>query len=117
MSRLLWWVIGVPVGIVLVALAVANRAPVRLSLDPFRPDAPALSVELPLFLIFFAVLMLGVVIGGAAVWFNQGRHRRAERRLRHEAERLRADREATVERDREARRSAMALPAPGRRAA
>ncbi|MCW1842155.1 lipopolysaccharide assembly protein LapA domain-containing protein [Prosthecomicrobium hirschii] len=117
MSRILWWLVGVPVGIVLVALAVANRAPVKLSLDPFRPDAPALSVELPLYLIFFAVLMIGVVIGGVAVWLNQGRHRRSERRLRAETERLLGEREASAERDREARRAALALSGPGRRAA
>ena len=116
MSRFLWWLVGIPVGIVLVALAVANRAPVRLSLDPFRPDAPALAVDVPLYLLFFAVLMVGVVIGGAAVWFGQGRHRRAERRLRAEAERLRVERETAAEREREARRAALSLPAPRRAA-
>ena len=62
-------------------------------------------------------LAIGVVIGGVAVWLNQGRHRRSERRLRAETERLLGEREASAERDREARRAALALSGPGRRAA
>lgn len=119
MKRFLWWLIGVPVGIVMVTLAVANRKPVTLSLDPFQPDAPALAFQVPMFAVVFAVLMVGVVIGGVAVWFNQGRHRRALRRWREEADRLRWERERTAERERAARRAALsALPAPdGGRAA
>jgi uncharacterized integral membrane protein len=119
MSRILWWIVGVPVGIVLVTLAVANRKSVTVSLDPFQPDAPALSFDMPLFLVFFIVLMIGVVLGGAAVWLNQGRHRRAERRWREEADRLRWERERNQQREKEARRAALSLPAPSgdRRAA
>lgn len=113
MKRILWWLIGVPVGIVLVALAVANRKSVTLSLDPFQPDAPALAFQLPMFVFFFAVLMTGVVIGGMAVWVNQGRNRKALRRWREEADRLRWERERNLERERTARRAALsALPAP-----
>ncbi|MEJ1157387.1 lipopolysaccharide assembly protein LapA domain-containing protein [Prosthecomicrobium sp. N25] len=118
MTRFLWWLIGIPVGIILVTLAVANRKSVTVSLDPFQPDAPALSFALPLFLLFFSVLMTGVLLGGCAVWLNQGRHRKAERRWREEADRLRWERERTIERDRETRRASLAaLPAPSDRRA
>jgi len=38
--------------------------------------------------------MIGVVAGGVAVWFAQGRYRRAARRSRAEADRWRAEAEA-----------------------
>ena len=48
-------------------------------------------MALPLFVVVFATLMLGVLIGGFASWIGQGRHRRAARQARAEVERLRAD--------------------------
>ncbi|WP_407049146.1 DUF1049 domain-containing protein [Methyloraptor flagellatus] len=97
MSRLLWWIVGVPVGIVLVALAVANRKPVVVSLDPFNAAAPALALPVPLFLLVFGALILGVVLGGVAAWASQrgaprpapvpGRGLAAARRARSSARR------------------------------
>lgn len=43
--RILSLLIGFPLGIILVAIAVSNRQPVDLILDPFRPETPALSIE------------------------------------------------------------------------
>ena len=67
-----------------------------LSLDPFGGAAPRWSIELPLFILLFATLGLGILIGGIATWFGQGKWRRAARaeranaaRLRQEVERLR----------------------------
>jgi uncharacterized integral membrane protein len=82
--RLLAIVILVPIAVLLVALAVANRQPVVLALDPFSPAEPAASVVLPFYLFLLAALILGVLIGGIASWLRQGRHRRQERRLRAE---------------------------------
>jgi len=92
MSRLLWIVLGVPLGIVLVALGVANREPLTVSLDPFRPANPALSIHPPLFLAFFAVLIAGVLIGGIAVWISHYKVRRALHRARLEIGRLQSER-------------------------
>jgi uncharacterized integral membrane protein len=82
--RLLAIVIFVPIAIVLVALAVANRQPVVLALDPFSPAEPAASVVLPFYLFLLVALILGVLIGGIASWLRQSRHRREERRFRAE---------------------------------
>jgi uncharacterized integral membrane protein len=82
-----------PLAVVIVLVAVANRSPVLFSLDPFAPDAPALGIRLPLFVILFAALLLGVLLGGFASWIVQGRHRRAARANRREAERLRSEAE------------------------
>ena len=93
MRKLLTALIGIPVAIVLVLFAVANRGPVVVSLDPFAPDAPALAVQLPLFVIVFLALMAGVVVGGIADWLRQGRYRHEARSRRHEIRRLEAERE------------------------
>lgn len=84
MSRFLSILIGLPLSILAVALAVANRRPVTLSLDPFSPDAPALSVTLPLFAIIFAAVIVGVIAGGIVTWARQGRYRREARAARRE---------------------------------
>lgn len=91
MKRLLTWVLALPVGVVAVALAVANRKPVVVALDPFKPDNPAFAVPVPLFLVVFGALFAGVILGGATVWLAQGRHRKAARLGRREAERLEAE--------------------------
>jgi uncharacterized integral membrane protein len=80
-----------PVAILVVLLAVANRGPVTVSLDPFSREAPEIAFTLPLFALIFLAVMLGVVIGGMAAWLTQGKHRRAERLYKREARRLRAD--------------------------
>ena len=84
----------VPLGLVLVIFAVANRHAVTVSLDPFGSDAPALSATVPLFIVILLCLLIGVIVGGVAAWINQGRWRRAARRLDAEARALRIEREA-----------------------
>ncbi|MDJ1158884.1 lipopolysaccharide assembly protein LapA domain-containing protein [Chelatococcus sp. SYSU_G07232] len=93
MKSLVKALVLVPLGLVIVLLAVANRAPVVLSLDPFSAEAPALSLTLPLFLLLFAAVMLGVLVGGVAAWLAQSKHRRAARAGRRDMERLRAEAE------------------------
>ncbi|GGC64227.1 lipopolysaccharide assembly protein LapA domain-containing protein [Chelatococcus reniformis] len=93
MKTLLRLLVLLPLAIVIVLLAIANRTPVLVSLDPFTPDAPALGIQLPLFVVMFAALLLGVLVGGLASWLVQGRHRRAARLNRREAERLKGETE------------------------
>lgn len=93
MIRLLKALVLLPVAVVVVLLAVANRSPVTLSLDPVSPEVPALAVTLPLFAFLFAAVALGVAIGGVAAWLAQGKHRQARRQHRREIERLRAETE------------------------
>jgi len=89
MAALLKWILLLPVAIVSVMLAIANRHPVELAFDPF--GAPDLRISAPLFIIVFAALMIGVVIGGVGVWLRQGRYRSAARQARSEARRLNAE--------------------------
>ena len=93
MIRFLKALILLPVAILVVLLAVANRAPVQLSLDPFSQDAPEFATSLPLFAVIFASVMLGMVIGGTATWLSQAKHRRARRQYRREVGHLRSETE------------------------
>ena len=77
-------VVVIPLGVIFVVFAVANRHPVTVSFDPFNSTDPSLGVRLPLFVVIIAVAILGVVAGGTATWFRQRHWRRAARR--HEAE-------------------------------
>ncbi|MET3793539.1 DUF1049 domain-containing protein [Aquamicrobium terrae] len=78
----------VPLAIVLIALAVANRAPVPFTIDPFNPGNPALTYTLPFFVFLFAAFALGLIIGSLATWFRQGRYRKLARQRAIEAESL-----------------------------
>ena len=84
-------VILIPLAIVIVAFAVANRQLVTLSLDPFSAEHPAASVTLPLFGLIIVLLIVGVLIGGIAAWLRQARWRRMARRLEREAGALRGE--------------------------
>ncbi len=80
-KRIVGWVVLVPLCLVLIVFALANRQLVIVNFNPFVP-ADALrspGVGVPLFLVLFGVLLIGVVLGGIATWFAQGQHRRDER--------------------------------------
>jgi len=86
----------VPLGLVIVALAVANRGMVTVSFDPFSATDPAFALRVPLFVLVFILVIAGVIIGGVAAWLRQTKWRRAARRLeadlraaRQDADRLR----------------------------
>ncbi|MEQ1649195.1 MAG: LapA family protein [Hyphomicrobiaceae bacterium] len=103
LRRIIWFPIALVSAILLVTLAVANREPVRLVLDPFRPEAPVLSIQLPFYAYLLGALTLGVILGGVATWMTQGRWRRTARvksqdamRWQAEADRLSRERDATV---------------------
>jgi len=91
--RLLAVVILLPAALLMIAIAIGNRQPVRVVLDPFNPDNPAFAFSLPFYLVLFAALLIGVVVGGASTWLGQGRHRRAERRHRSDLRRLERERD------------------------
>jgi uncharacterized integral membrane protein len=74
----------IPLGVVLVVFAVANRHLVTVSFDPFNSTDPSVAVTLPLFVVIIAVAIAGVVAGGCATWFRQRHWRRSARQ--HEAD-------------------------------
>lgn len=91
LGRIVFFIILVPVAVVLIAIAVANRASVAFTLDPFHPGNPGLTAHLPLFVYLFAALAIGIVVGSFATWIRQGQYRKKARRRGHEVERLRRE--------------------------
>jgi uncharacterized integral membrane protein len=80
----------IPLGVIFVVFAVANRHAVTVSFDPFNSTDPSLGVRLPLFVVIIAVAILGVVAGGSATWFRQRHWRRAARQHEADARDMRA---------------------------
>jgi len=98
--RIVIGLLAIPVGVLLITLAVANRHAVRLVLDPFRPENPVVSAVLPFYAFLFGTLIIGVIIGGIATWIAQSHWRRAARRRSQEAARWKAEADRlTRERD------------------
>ena len=92
-------IIVVPLAAVIIAFAVANRQAVTVSFDPFSAVSPAYAATLPLFAVIFAVLILGVIVGGLAAWLGQGKWRRSARRLDAELRALRQEMDLKNARD------------------
>ncbi len=87
-------------GLVLLIVALANRAPVTLRLLP--DDLAALTgltwaVDLPLFLVIFGGIIAGVLIGFVWEWFREHGHRATASQKAREVARL--ERELAVLRD------------------
>ena len=83
--KLVLALVVVPLGVLLVALAVVNRTPAILVLDPFGGSEPRLSLEAPLFLFLLGAFALGLIVGGIATWLGQGKWRRTARAQSREA--------------------------------
>jgi uncharacterized integral membrane protein len=81
----------IPLGILFIVFAVANRHFVTVSFDPFNSANPSVAVTMPLFVVIIVVAILGVAAGGMASWFRQRRWRRAARQHEADARRARAE--------------------------
>jgi uncharacterized integral membrane protein len=91
LRKLVTALVLVPLAIVFVAFAVANRQAVVVSFDPFDHVHPALTRSLPLYALVLVLVIGGVVLGGVAAWLRQGKWRRAARLAQAEARELRAE--------------------------
>ena len=89
-NKIVGWLVLVPLCGLLIGFALANRHLVSGNLNPFAtaPDASVAGYGIPLFVILYVVLLIGVLLGGVASWFAQGAHRRSERHWRREAKQL-----------------------------
>jgi uncharacterized integral membrane protein len=84
MRRFFTALVLIPLGLLFVVFAVANRHLVTVSLDPFNSSDPSVGFTSPLFVVIIAVAILGVAAGGSATWLRQRHWRRAARQ--HEAD-------------------------------
>jgi uncharacterized integral membrane protein len=103
LKRVVRLLIAFPAALLLITLAVSNRHSVRMILDPFRPERPALAVDMPFYFFLFGALVAGVVLGGWATWMSQSQWRKTAReraqdalKWRAEADRLARERDAQV---------------------
>ena len=115
-KRIISLLILVPIAIVLIVLSVANRQSVTPALNPFDRSDHVMSLTLPFFVFLFAAVIFGMIIGSAATWLSQGKHRARARtskkeavKWHKEADRLKADTEPKDERT-----GLPALGSPGR---
>lgn len=90
LRRIVGWFVLVPLCAVLIVFALANLQTVNVNFNPLATAdiLSATTFRVPLFVVIFGVLLVGVVLGGIATWFAQGAHRRDERHYKRETERL-----------------------------
>src|ERR1051325_1274980 len=91
LRKILTAIIVVPLLVIVVGFAVANRQAVTISFDPFSAAEPAYAITLPLFVVIFILVILGVIIGGIAAWLRQNSWRRSARRLDAEGRAVREE--------------------------
>jgi uncharacterized integral membrane protein len=80
----------IPLGVIFLAFAIANRRLVTVSFDPFNATDPSVGLTLPLFMVIIVVAILGVLAGSFATWLRQRHWRRAARQNEAEARDVRA---------------------------
>lgn len=90
MRKIVTAAIFIPLAVIIVTFAVANREIATVSFDPFDSAQPAFAVRMPLFILIFVLVGLGVLIGGVAAWLKQHKWRARARRAEAEARDLRA---------------------------
>ena len=94
MRRILRWIVWLPIAIIVVSFAVANRQWTRLSLDPFSATSPFLTIEMPLWALFIFGVFIGLIVGWTVFWFAQGRHRKLARERARDIARLQSELES-----------------------
>ncbi len=101
LNKIVGWVILVPLSLLLIVFALANRHVVAVNFNPFVPVEGALApgFGVPLFVVLYLVLLIGVLLGGIATWFAQSHHRRREKHWRREAHSLGSELEALRRKD------------------
>ena len=77
--RLLWWLAGVPVAVIVVVFAISNRHEATLGLWPFS-DGLVLPMYLAVLAPLVAGLLIGLALGGTgALWARMTARRQSRR--------------------------------------
>ena len=71
------WILTVPLTVVVIVFAVANREFVPLDLWPFE-----FAVQVPIFALVLCSMFVGFLIGALAMWLSSGKQRRRARAAR-----------------------------------
>jgi putative membrane protein len=102
--RILGWLLALPLIVLAVVFAVANRHDVRLELWPFP-----WMLDLPVYLAVLGALLAGILIGAIAMWLSGHRTRMNARQQRRRADSLERQLEA-ARAEAEAAKAALAAP-------
>jgi lipopolysaccharide assembly protein A len=118
MIRWLRYLFLAALALVLVTIAMANRAPVTVRLLP--EDVAAVfgvswAAELPLFLVIFAGIVAGLLIGFLWEWFRETKHRSQASSRAREVARLERELAALRDAKGEVQDDVLALLEPPRR--
>ena len=90
LKRIFNWVVGLPLAVIAIVFAVANRQWIVVSFDPIHRDAPLAYINMPQWVLVFC----GVLIAGwIAAWFAHGKWRRSARDARIELMRAQQEHE------------------------
>ena len=84
--RRLWLIVTIPLTVALAVFAVANRAPVPISLWPLD-----LTLDLPLFLLALGTFAVGLLLGAFLIWLPLLRWRHRARAEQRQVRRLEAE--------------------------
>ena len=104
MIKILRVVLGLIGLLVVVTFAVANRAPIPVSLAPLP-----IVLELPVYGVFLLGLVLGGLLGGIALWLGGTRDRWRARRLRNQVGTLESQMAALNKREQTGRAAGRAV--------
>jgi len=75
------WIILFPIAVLLIVFSVTNKDATTIDLWPFP-----IMVDVPLFAVVFAALLMGVLWGGISTWLNGAKARRTARLKTREAD-------------------------------
>lgn len=78
------WMIGLPIAVVGIGFAVANRQWITVSLDPLNRVHPFATIDMPLWALFFCGVFAGIFVGWFVAWVGNNKYRRATREAKIE---------------------------------
>ena len=106
--RYLIWLVAIPVALVVIAFAVANRDPAMVSFSPLP-----FVLDIPLWAVVVGAVLFGIIVGGTIRWLMDHRWRRL---ARVRGRRLRAvEKDAALLRDKLAKQDSARVFATGKR--
>lgn len=79
LKRIFSWVVGLPIAVIAVGFAVANREWVTVSFDPINRVHPFATIAMPLWALFFTGVFVGIFAGWFVAWRGSARYRRSAR--------------------------------------
>ena len=74
MTRFLFWLMVLPLAVLMALFGIKNSQIASLNLDPFP-----YTLEFPLFALVLGAVLVGVMVGGTSTRLSQGRWRRKAR--------------------------------------